>query len=140
MRFIDKIILHCADTRTNQNFDISYIDRWHKRRGFKRVYGGKVYHVGYHYYIRLDGTIENGRPIECVGSHCKGQNSNSIGICFEGGKDDNGHMWDKPLDAQIEAYSKLRAKLFNKLGHLDVFGHYEFSEKPCPNFDICILE
>ena len=39
--------------------------------------------IGYHFYIRKDGTVYEGRPIAYVGSHCKGNNSCSIGVCLE---------------------------------------------------------
>lgn len=40
--------------------------------------------IGYHYYIRTDGTIYQGRQIYEQGIHCVGKNSNSVAICFEG--------------------------------------------------------
>ncbi|MCM1324192.1 MAG: peptidoglycan recognition protein family protein [Acetobacter sp.] len=40
--------------------------------------------IGYHYYIRTDGTIYAGRPIEYIGAHCPSNNQYSIGICLEG--------------------------------------------------------
>lgn len=40
--------------------------------------------IGYNYYIRKDGTIYNGRPIDCIGAHTVGYNNKSVGICFEG--------------------------------------------------------
>lgn len=42
--------------------------------------------IGYHYVIRRDGSIEKGRPDDMVGAHTSGQNANSLGICYEGGK------------------------------------------------------
>jgi len=30
--------------------------------------------------------------------------------------------------------------LRDKYGFLSINGHYEFSSKSCPNFDVCILE
>ena len=40
--------------------------------------------IGYHYYIRKDGSIYTGRPVDTVGAHCTGRNDNSVSICFEG--------------------------------------------------------
>lgn len=40
--------------------------------------------IGYHFYVRKDGTIYRGRPIDSIGAHCSGHNSESIGVCFEG--------------------------------------------------------
>lgn len=127
-RNIKKIIVHCADTKVNQNFDIKDVDQWHKQRGFSMV--------GYHYYIKLDGTIQEGRNLEQVGAHCKGQNSDSIGICFEGGKNADGSKWDSPLSAQLDAWHTLYQYLCLMFGNLPLKGHYEYSEKSCPNFEI----
>ena len=127
-RKIDKIIIHCADTKTSQSFDISEVDLWHRKRGFDKV--------GYHYYIRLDGTLQIGRELNEVGAHCKGQNSKSIGICFEGGLNKEGSKWATPLNEQLLTYDSLKAYLDSIFKDLQVFGHYEFSDKSCPNFDI----
>lgn len=40
--------------------------------------------IGYHFYIRTDGSIYRGRPVDKVGAHSEDNNSYSIGICFEG--------------------------------------------------------
>lgn len=77
-RKISEIIIHCADTPEGRDDSIEDIRRWHKARNFKDV--------GYHYVIRLDGTLEKGRMIEDVGAHCTGHNAESIGICYIGGK------------------------------------------------------
>ena len=36
--------------------------------------------IGYHYVIRKDGTVEQGRPHWTVGAHAYMQNSHTIGI------------------------------------------------------------
>ncbi len=56
--------------------DIESIHQQHLNKGWAGI--------GYHYYIRKDGTIYQGRPIEYVGAHCPNNNSKSIGICLEG--------------------------------------------------------
>ena len=40
--------------------------------------------IGYHFYVRKDGRIYRGRPIDTVGAHCTACNRNSVGVCFEG--------------------------------------------------------
>lgn len=131
MRKINKIIIHCADTRVDQDFTAADIDKWHKQRGWNGI--------GYHYVILLDGTIQKGRPEERAGAHCKGHNLNSIGVCFMGGKNEDGSKWEKPLNAQIQAYLQLEAELSNKYQGIEIKGHYELSSKSCPNFEICKL-
>lgn len=40
--------------------------------------------IAYHLYVRKDGSIYHGRPMDRQGGHCSGYNYCSIGICFEG--------------------------------------------------------
>ena len=68
-----RIILHHAAASV---CDAKTIHAWHLGRGFSGI--------GYHFLIRKNGTIERGRAENLVGAHAAGNNSNSIGICFEG--------------------------------------------------------
>ena len=45
--------------------------------------------IGYHYLIKLDGTVQEGRPINKIGAHVGGHNRDSIGIAYVGGMDKN---------------------------------------------------
>ena len=65
----DTIIIHCSATRAGQDFTATDIDRWHRQRGFRSI--------GYHFVIRLDGTIEPGRDVALDGAHCTGWNHRS---------------------------------------------------------------
>ena len=60
-----EIILHCSATKENADFSAADIKKWHLQRGFKNI--------GYHYVIRLDGTVEAGRKEDEKSSHviCK---------------------------------------------------------------------
>lgn len=40
--------------------------------------------IGYHFVIRLDGTVERGRPEWAIGAHDAGENANSLGILVVG--------------------------------------------------------
>ena len=120
MRKIDKIILHCSDSDIKAHDDIKVIREWHKARNFSDV--------GYHYFIRKDGTIQKGRNWEKIGAHCKGQNKASIGICLSGRH--------KFTTRQFEALEHTLERLTDAFSELPVHGHYEFSEKTCPNFDV----
>lgn len=68
----DTIILH---HRVGDG-DVEGIDRIHKRNGWTCI--------GYHFYVRKDGSIYRGRREDTVGAHAYGANSTSIGICAEG--------------------------------------------------------
>ena len=76
-----KIILHCSATPEGKDYKAADIDRWHKQQKWECI--------GYHKVIDLDGTIEDGRPIDMIGAHCSGYNSESIGICYIGDCDKN---------------------------------------------------
>lgn len=131
---ITEIIVHCADTKTSQDFSVEDIRRWH-------VEGNGWSDIGYHYYIKLNGDIFLGRSIQKAGAHCFGHND-ELGVCFEGGKFDNGEPWSEPMAGQLKAFKKLKDGLDITLGkNLIVKGHYEYDKgKTCPNFDVNILK
>ena len=131
MRKIIEIIIHCTATKEGQNFTVDDIRRWHIARGFNDC--------GYHLVIRLDGAIELGRPIETVGAHCMGHNSSSIGIAYVGGIDEQGRPKDTRTAAQKVSLSFLVALLRNAYPESQVYGHYAFSNKACPCFDVSEL-
>ena len=137
MREIKKLILHCSDSDFG---DAVLIDKWHKERGWKGI--------GYHYVIlngcrskdnykkEDDGLIETGRPIEEAGSHCAGENGDSIGVCLVG----RHHFSANQI---LVGLPKLIKEIFLKYGILagQTFGHYELDkDKTCPNIDMDIFK
>ena len=128
MREIKKIIVHCADTPEGRDVRTAEIKRWHtEERGWSDI--------GYHWVVELDGSLHAGRPEEVSGAHCKGHNSDSIGICYVGGSDASGNPKDTPTEAQKEALKELIVGLLDRYSDAEVFGHRDFSEKACPSFD-----
>lgn len=129
MRKIDEIIVHCSATPRRRDVSAAEIDRWHRQRGFRCI--------GYHYVIRLDGTVERGRP-ECeAGAHCKGHNSSSIGICYIGGMTADGKTAaDTRTDAQRVAMTELIMEMKERYPGARVHGHRDFAAKDCPCFDV----
>tara|TARA_R100001086_G_scaffold244859_1_gene175097 strand:- start:821 stop:1351 length:531 start_codon:yes stop_codon:yes gene_type:complete len=132
MRKINKLIIHCSATREGEDIDAATIKRWHLRRGWKDI--------GYHFIIRLDGTIELGRMIDVVGSHTKGENTNSIGICYIGGVEN--FRTDGEYKAKDTRTEKQKASIITLLRALkliykdaSIHGHREFANKACPSFD-----
>jgi N-acetylmuramoyl-L-alanine amidase len=125
MRKINKCIVHCSDTPAGRDVDIKEIRRWHvEENGWSDV--------GYHFLIKLDGTIQIGRDIETVGAHTKGENKYSIGICYVGGA--------KGIDTRTVAQKVSLVYLIGTLKriytNIDVFGHRDFTNlKQCPSFD-----
>tara|TARA_R110000824_G_scaffold69297_3_gene178620 strand:+ start:11611 stop:11994 length:384 start_codon:yes stop_codon:yes gene_type:complete len=105
------------------------INNWHIDRGWSGI--------GYHFVVRRDGTVENGRAINQVGAHCKGFNSESIGICLVGGRGDQGQPEDNFTESQMETLGFLIDSLEGDYPDADVFGHNDLNpHKFCPSFDV----
>ena len=129
MRQVKQIIIHCSCTPAGRNIGATTIRGWHKEKGFNDI--------GYHYVIRLDGTIEEGRPIEQIGAHCQGHNRNSIGICYIGGTEtDCKTPKDTRTTQQREALQQLCKQLKAEYPNATIHGHSEFANKACPSFDV----
>ena len=136
MRKINKIIIHCSATPEGKNFTVEDIRRWHTMPVAK---GGRGWtDLGYHYVIYLDGSVHPGRPEEKIGAHCKGQNANSIGICYVGGITADGRKIPKDTRTpeQKAALRILLGSLKRKYPEATVHGHREFAAKACPSFDM----
>lgn len=132
MRKIDEIIVHCTATPEGRPHTAKDVDMWHRQRGFDGI--------GYHFLVRLDGTVEPGRPLEKIGAHCLGHNSHSIGICYVGGLTKDGKSpKDTRTPAQREALRGLVAYLRRIFPNITLHGHREFAAKACPSFDIADL-
>jgi hypothetical protein len=119
--------------------DATTLDEIHRQRGFGISYWGRTYHIGYHYLILPDGTVQQGRPERCQGAHARGYNS-YLGICLIGGfsKENNlrGELGPKePTAAQMHALSELCRRLqerYNIPAH-NVLRHHDVNvETECP--------
>ena len=129
IRTINQIIIHCSATPEGRDYTAADIDRWHRQRGFNGI--------GYHYVIRLDGTIEHGRPVEQIGAHCKGHNATTIGVCYIGGlATDCKTPQDTRTPAQKNTLRRLCQSLLQQYPNATVHGHCEFANKACPCFDV----
>lgn len=129
MRDIDKIIIHCSATREGQDVSIETIRRWHVvERGWTDI--------GYHYVIGLDGSIHKGRLNNVQGAHTKGQNKNSLGICYTGGCDQDLKPKDTRTDEQKRSFLILLEGLKSIYPKAKIYGHNQFSDKACPSFNV----
>lgn len=115
----NKIIIHNAD---HPNCSVYDVDRWHRGNGWSGI--------GYHYFIRKDGSVWTGRPENAIGAHTIGQNSSSIGICLEGAL-----MREKPTRAQLNSLYELIADIRARIGNLPVYGHKDFNNTDCPGIN-----
>lgn len=122
------IIVHCSATPCGRDIGAAEIRQCHLDRGFKDI--------GYHFVIRLDGTIETGRPLGDSGAHCLGKNSTSIGICYVGGVEkDCKTPADTRTEAQKRALEELLGELLRLFPKAEIRGHRDFAAKACPSFD-----
>lgn len=136
------IVIHSSATKADLDIGVREIDQWHRKRGFVKV--------GYHFVIRRNGVIENGRDIGDVGAHAVGHNSTSIGICLVGGLDPNGKAANNYSRDQWTALKSLLTNLGNRYPTARIVGHRDLSPdkngngiiepserlKECPCFDV----
>lgn len=115
---IKRIILHHSGVTVLQT--VETIHNYHKNT---RGYAG----IGYHFYVRKDGKIYRGRPLEWVGAHAYNNNADSIGICAEG--DFNSETIS---DIQKNAIIELVTYLKGIYNISNVKGHKEVCNTSCP--------
>lgn len=115
---IKRIILHNSGVTVLQS--IETIHYYHKNT---RRYAG----IGYHFYVRKDGTIYEGRPVEYIGAHAGGNNSDSIGVCFEGNFNE-----ETMPEIQKEAGKWLVAYLKEQYNANIVQAHRDVNKTDCP--------
>ena len=60
---VSYLILHCSATRETRDYTAEQLKHDHLARGFLDV--------GYHFYIRRDGTLTQHRRLNEVGAHCR---------------------------------------------------------------------
>lgn len=111
----DTIYLHHAV----YNGPVEDIDRMHKNNGWTCI--------GYHFYVRKDGSIYRGRREDSIGAHAYGYNSTSIGICAEGNFET-----DIMGEAQKQAIIELVNYLKDKYGITKVLRHKDVNKTACP--------
>lgn len=129
MRDINLIVVHCSATKPTQDISASDVDRWHKANGWIGI--------GYHYFIKLDGTLEFGRPEDIKGAHAKGNNAHSIGVCYAGGIDEKGKPKDTRTELQQTTLVNLLKDLRSRFPNAQIVGHRDLKgvAKACPSFN-----
>lgn len=112
----NRIILHHAEATKCSAQDIH---SWHKANGWAGA--------GYHFLVRKDGKVYRLRPEYAVGAHATGNNSDSLGICFEG-------AFNKEImcDAQLKAGAELIKYLKDKYKISTVLRHKDVGSTDCP--------
>lgn len=119
---ISLLVVHCSDTPDNQNLNAKDIHQMHLNFGWDGI--------GYHKIIKRSGKIENGRPEYWIGSHVKGKNDISLGICLIGRNTFTAKQY-LSLEKILRKWKFLYpdAKI---VGHCDTGN----TNKTCPNFDV----
>ena len=118
MKTVDAIILH----HRAGNGDVTSIHKDHMAKGW--------WGIGYHYYVRKDGSIWKGRDERWVGSHAgssNGYNTHSIGICFEGNFEK-----ESMTDAQVASGRELLDDIERRYSIKEVLGHNQVASTACP--------
>lgn len=123
------IVIHCSATRCDREYPVEQMLRDHKARGFRTI--------GYHFYIRRDGTVTRHRGLLEVGAHARPFNRCSIGICYEGGLNEEGQPADTRTTAQKVQLWELLQKLHRLFPQAQIVGHRDLPgvKKACPCFD-----
>lgn len=112
----NKIIGHHADAF---NCTVQDIHSWHKNNGWSGI--------GYHLFIRKDGSLYQGRPLDTIGAHTLAQNEDSIGICLEGRL-----TKEKPTQSQINTLKEVVSYLRSIYGNIPFKGHKDYMATDCP--------
>lgn len=112
----DEVILHHAEASSATVWDIN---QWHLDNGWVGI--------GYHYYIRKDGSIYRGRPEWAVGAHATSHNDRSIGICCEGA-----YMTETMPAAQLNSLKALLRDIMGRYGTLALKRHRDVNSTNCP--------
>jgi N-acetyl-anhydromuramyl-L-alanine amidase AmpD len=120
----NQIIIHCSDSPDSRgDIGVKEIRDWHLKRGWSDI--------GYHFVVKRDGTVEEGRGEHFVGAHTEKWNGKSIGICWVGRKE--------PTPIQLAKLLRKVKDLLKKYGlnESQVLGHKELNpNKTCPNLDM----
>lgn len=111
------IVLHHAAAHT---CTAQQIDNWHKGNGWSGI--------GYHFFIRKDGSIYRGRPEWAVGAHASGRNSDTIGVCVEGNYEEEKTM----PQTQKNSVKEILRYLKGKYPKAELKGHRDVGATGCP--------
>jgi len=126
------IVIHCTATRPSMDVGRVEVDAWHRHRGFLGI--------GYHYLIRQNGLLEEGRDSEQVGAHARGFNATSISVAMVGGvtEKDVTISEDNFTDEQWVTLKALIERLTELYPDAEVLGHRDLPNvsKDCPAFDV----
>lgn len=121
-RKVFKVFIHCSASDNKDHDFAKVIENWHRDRGFSEI--------GYHYFIRKNGNVIEGRSLEKIPAAQEGHNTGSIAICVSGLAKEE---FTKEQRASLKALCWTLNKLYK--GGITFHGHCEVnSGKSCPVF------
>ncbi len=119
------IVIHHA---AHSSATVLDIHRWHLENGLSGF--------GCHFLITKDGQIYGGRPEKAIGSHTKGYNNISLGICMQ--RED--YDVEKVSEKEFEALIGLCQYLCDKYNVGAIKGHRELTSTRCPGLNFPLRE
>lgn len=126
-RNVNRLVFHC--TATSQTATVTAIQRyWRETLKWRSP--------GYHIIVKPDGSWTQLLDFNGVSNGVAGINSTSLHIAYIGGIDSRGRAVDNRTDAQREVFETVWRAFNAKLPKLTYHGHYEFSKKACPSFNV----
>lgn len=121
--YTEKIVIHHTGNSSDDNLSAAKIHQIHLNQ--------KWVGIGYHFVVRKDGSVERGRPLNCIGSHAYGYNYCSIGIHVCGNFE-----IAEPAQEQLNVLPMLIADLcdaYELIADKDiVMGHRDLMATACP--------
>ncbi|AXH71479.1 lysozyme [Pelagibacter phage HTVC121P] len=130
----DFIVIHSTKTKPSENLGVKEITKKQRKEGF--------FHCAYHFIIKRDGTIEEGRDIEMSGAILPINqplitNQNSIAIALVGGLSQDGENLD--TNFTFKQFVSLRdlVKKLKKEYSVEVVGcRNAINSNSCMSFDV----
>lgn len=120
-RKVSVVFVHCS-AASRADIDAAEINQWHLANGWSCI--------GYHYFVKTDGTIQYGRDIERTPAAQSGYNTASIAICA------NGLHKSDFTEAQFKSIRWLCQQIDGAYGgDMRFRGHCEVAAKGCPVYD-----
>jgi hypothetical protein len=126
-RGVARVFLHCSASDRPEHDGVATMRRWHMDpppagRGWDDV--------GYHFFIRKDGALQRGRPLDRTPAAQANHNTGTIAICL------HGHDADKFTRAQFDTLVGLCRQIdaAHGKGALSFHGHREVAARACPVF------
>ena len=134
---LNYLVIHCTATREGQAVTKQDIEEWHlKGRGWRVL--------GYADLICINGYLLSLIPFDTddevdnweISNGVRGLNSVSRHVVYAGGCDQQLKPKDTRTPAQTSCLTDYVRYTVRRHSDIKVAGHYHFSAKACPSFDV----